>query len=92
MASTPLGHRRVKPCTILYSIEINWPTLFNSLLTMVTTVTIKKTGKQVDLGLFKIIYALSFGFYDWKFPEAFLKQNLFILSGSFVKKKSTNSR
>ena len=67
------GSNRItlKSCTILYSAEISWPTLFISLLshdnyTTKCSVTIKKTGKQVDSGVFTVISAICVGFYDWE--------------------------
>ena len=51
-----------------------------------SSVTIKKTGKQVDLGLLTFISALWVRFYEWKFLETFIKLSLFVLCGSSVKK------
>ena len=39
--------------------------------TAICSVTIKKTGKQVDLGLSIVISALCLPIYDWKFLDTF---------------------
>ena len=86
----PKGH--VPSCILLKWID--W--LFNSLAShgnypATSSVTIKKTGKQVDLGLFRIIYVLRIRLYAWKFLENFLKLALLVLWGSFLGKKATHS-
>ena len=53
--------------------------------TAMCSVTIEKTGKQVDLGLFVVISALCLPFYGWKFPGIFLGFHLLVLWSSFVK-------
>ena len=71
LTETLTGVNNLKPCTILHSIEIGQLTLFNSFVnhghyTATCSVTIKKTGKEVNLDLFTVISALCFPIYDWK--------------------------
>ena len=64
------GWSDLKPCTISrYSVEIGWLTPFHSFVnhgnyTATCSVTIEKTGRQVDLGVFIVNFALCFPFYD----------------------------
>ena len=53
------------------------------------SVTIKKTGKQIDLGLLKVISALCLLFYDWKFLGTFLRFRLLAAVKQFC--ENTNS-
>ena len=47
---------------------------------------IRKSGKQVNLGLFIAIFPLFIRFNDWKFLETFHKLSLSVLGDIFVKK------